>query len=96
MRLGNLPLSLEQRCAITAPSAPSTLLQNPKTPGPCPQVGSCAATFMGFVFPAMLILVLQRRPRWTHTLKRSVSVGLIVLGLALFVNGFAVVWLGSQ
>ena len=45
---------------------------------------------MGFIFPALIIMVLQRKPKWTHTMKRVISATIVALGLLLFINGFAV------
>ncbi|MEW5298792.1 MAG: hypothetical protein WDW36_001875 [Sanguina aurantia] len=53
-------------------------------------VGSAAATMMGFIFPSLVILVMARKPRWTHTVKRCTAVVVAIIGGFLFINGFAV------
>ena len=56
-------------------------------------VGSSASTFMGFIFPALVVVATQRKPNWRHAAKRGLAWGLVGLGGALFVNGFVVPFL---
>jgi sodium-coupled neutral amino acid transporter 2 len=53
-------------------------------------VGSTASTLQGFLFPALLVLVLEPSAKPRHWARKGAAVLIAALGVGLFVNGFLV------
>ena len=55
---------------------------------PPSQIGSAASTMMGFIFPGLVILMLDTSTGWGLVAQRAKAGVVVLIGAVLFVNGF--------